>query len=119
MEQNYATLRTWLVHWSKDAVNTTPLCSQTVTFRTWKTFWSMEHENCSVLIFNWFIPLCIWISSFYLVRHSHNYKLKQNKATGFGLFVPRPSSGSLPSLRKGQDLEPLFLQNVSMLIIYL
>jgi hypothetical protein len=57
-------------------------------------------------------------SLFHLVRQLHNYKLKQRKATGFGHFVPRPSSGSLPGLRKGQDLEP-FLQSVSMLIIYL
>jgi hypothetical protein len=54
----------------------------------------------------------------YLVYQLHNYELKQSKATGFGLFVPRPSSGSLPGLRKGQDLER-FLQSVSMLITYL
>jgi hypothetical protein len=33
---------------------------------------------------------------FYLVRQLHNYKLKQRNATGFGLFVPRPSACSLP-----------------------
>jgi hypothetical protein len=64
------------------------------------------------------VQLLIKTSSFYLVRQLHNYELKQNKATGFGLFVPRPSSGSLPGLRKGQDLDLFFLQGVSMLIIY-
>ena len=38
------------------------------------------------------------ISSFYLVRPLHNFKWKQRKTNGFGLFVPRPSSGSLPGL---------------------
>jgi hypothetical protein len=46
-----------------------------------------------------------WTSSLYLVHQLRNYKLEQSKATGFGLFVPRPSSGSLPGLREGQDLE--------------
>jgi hypothetical protein len=49
-----------------------------------------------------------WRSSLYLVRQLHNYKLKQSKATGFGLFVLRPSSGYLPGLNKGQDLEPFY-----------
>jgi hypothetical protein len=84
-------------------------------------FRSIEHcEKCAisfnrtiqqsaVLLFS-----CLYSSSsFYLVRQLHNYKLKQSKATGFGLFVPRPSSGSLPGLRKGQVLEPFFLQFVN------
>jgi hypothetical protein len=48
-----------------------------------------------------------------LFRQLLNYELKLSKATCFGLFVRWPSSGSLPGLGKGQDLEPFFTECVS------